>query len=78
MIAMKYCRAEVEIDEEIRKRHESLRQAQAVSVNKPQQPTSQTSRHARQVPVQGKCPNCGFSKNPSEARFCMQCGTKLT
>jgi hypothetical protein len=35
------------------------------------------TQHARQVPVKGNCPQCGFSNNRPGANFCMQCGTKL-
>ena len=40
-----------------------------------QQPQQQT-RHARNVPVQSTCPNCGKA-NPTESQFCNQCGAKL-
>ena len=43
----------------------------------PQQPSPQLPRHARQVTVQGNCPNCGKTNSPG-SQFCNQCGTKLT
>lgn len=41
------------------------------------QSTPQQPRHARQVLVQGKCPDCGFSRNPPGAKFCSNCGRTL-
>ena len=40
------------------------------------QQLQQAPQHARQVTVQGICPNCGKSNLPG-AKFCNQCGTKL-
>jgi len=42
----------------------------------PQQPQQPPHRVARQVPVQGKCQNCGASNSPG-SKFCNQCGGKL-
>ncbi|MBU7048562.1 MAG: zinc ribbon domain-containing protein [Theionarchaea archaeon] len=28
-------------------------------------------------PVPGMCPHCGFDKNPSTAKFCMNCGNQI-
>jgi hypothetical protein len=36
----------------------------------------QSQRFARQVPIQGKCPNCGAPNAPG-AKFCNQCGQSL-
>jgi hypothetical protein len=37
---------------------------------------TQSQRFARQVPLQGKCPNCGAPNAPG-AKFCNQCGQSL-
>jgi hypothetical protein len=63
-----YYRTRKDVEEEITNRQQHF---SGSSPAKPQ------PYHVRQVPVQGNCPNCGSTKNPSGARFCMQCGTKL-
>ncbi len=65
-----YIRARVDVEEEITQRQQQCI-GSSTAQRQPQQP-----RHARQVPVQGKCPNCGAS-NTLGARFCNQCGTNL-
>jgi hypothetical protein len=75
-IQQSYLRDRTKVEAEIIKRQTSC-SSNGSTLAQQQQPSPQTPRHARQVTVQGNCPKCGFSKNPSEARFCMQCGTKL-
>ncbi len=67
-----YTRARADIEAEIM--HRQFACIGAAAPPQPQLP--QSPRHARQVPVQGKCPNCGKSNAP-DAQFCNQCGTKL-
>jgi len=64
-----YCRSRKEVEAEITNRQSSW---DGSSPARPQQ----QARHARQVPVQGKCPNCGASNSPG-SQFCNKCGTKL-
>src|SRR6266699_2289952 len=64
-----YCRSRKEVEAEITNRQSSW---DGSSPARPQQ----QARHARQVPVQGKCQNCGASNSPG-SQFCNQCGTKL-
>ncbi len=67
-----YCRTRNEVEAEIIQRQFACIGAAPAQPQIPQSP-----RHARQVPVQGKCPKCGFSNNPPGSMFCNQCGTKL-
>jgi hypothetical protein len=67
-----YTRARTDVEAEITLRQTSC-SGFLVAQPQPQQPLP---RHARQVPVQGKCKNCGAA-NSLGAKFCNQCGTKL-
>jgi hypothetical protein len=69
-----YVRDRTSIEAEIINRQTGCSSGSAPA--QPQQPSPQQPRHARQVPVQEKCKNCGASNSPG-AKFCNQCGTKL-
>jgi hypothetical protein len=67
-----YLRDRTQVETEIIKRQTSC------SGSPPAQPQlpPQQPRHARQVPLQGNCQNCGASNSPG-SKFCNQCGAKL-
>jgi hypothetical protein len=71
-----YVRERATVEAEITKRQTGCSSG-AAPVQQPQQPSPQQPRHARQVPVQANCPNCGKSNLPGST-FCNQCGMKLT
>ena len=70
-----YCQPRKAVETEITKRQTSC-SGFPPAHPQPQQPIPQQPRHARQVPVQGKCQNCGASNLPG-SKFCNQCGTML-
>jgi zinc-ribbon domain len=71
-----YCRPIKEVEAEIAKRQSDCSGGFAPA--QPQKPQQQAqARHARQVPVPGNCPKC-HATNPRSAKFCNQCGAKLT
>jgi hypothetical protein len=74
-IQQRYVRDRTKVEAEIIKRQTSCSSSAPTQPQKPQHPTPQ-QRHARQVPVQGKCHNCGASNSPG-SKFCNQCGTQL-
>jgi len=69
-----YCRSKKDIEAEITKRQTSYSGGSAPA--QPQIPPQQPPRHARQVPLQKHCSNCGASNAPG-SKFCNQCGTKI-
>jgi hypothetical protein len=68
-----YIHLRADVEAELMQRRQSLLSSSS-SVQKPQQQSSH--RVARQVPVKGKCQNCGASNLPG-AKFCNQCGEQL-
>ncbi len=68
-----YVKKREEVEKEIAQRQTSCSGSPPAQPPLPQQPP----RHARQVPIQGNCPNCGFSNNPTGAKFCSNCGRTL-
>ena len=71
-----YCRSKKDVEAEIIQRQQSCSGGSTSVQQQTQPPSSQQPHHARQVPVQGKCKNCGASNSPG-AKFCNQCGAKL-
>lgn len=67
-----YCRPRQDVEAEIAQRQTQCSGSAPAQPQVPQQPP----RHARQVPIQVNCPNCGAS-NQSGSKFCNQCGNTL-